>query len=206
MLYLHDIIPCTTVLGPGKRFAVWFQGCKKRCPDCINPEGQSLHQNGFFMSVEELLSRIVHAASDLTGITVSGGEPLLQFEELFSLIAAVRQNTSLDVMLFTGFRLEEIPGIAGEHTEQFLSMIDILIDGEYQEELNHNEMFRGSANQNLYFFTGKYLPFAEKIENAHNRSIEWHSRPDSAFYMVGIPPKGFRETLRQELTDFEERN
>ena len=105
-------------------------------------------------------------------------------------------------MLFTGYKLEEIKMLCKERTEAFLQMIDILIDGEYIEEENHNEMFRGSANQNLYFFTGKYLSFSEQIMNAHNRSIEWHSKPDSDFYMVGIPPKNFQKILRQELADF----
>lgn len=202
MMYLHYFIPCTTVLGPGKRFAVWFQGCKKRCANCINPEGQPLDKNGFFISEEALLEKIISAAPELTGITFSGGEPLLQFDALFYLITEIRKKTSLDIMLFTGYKLEEIKMLCKERTEAFLQMIDILIDGEYIEEENHNEMFRGSANQNLYFFTGKYLSFSEQIMNAHNRSIEWHSKPDSDFYMVGIPPKNFQKILRQELADF----
>lgn len=205
MLYLHDMISETTVLGPGKRFAVWFQGCARHCAGCINPDGQPLDRNGFYISADALLSKIMEVP-ELTGITVSGGEPLLQFDGLYEFVNAVKERTALDIMLYTGFRMEEISGIAGSRTEDFLRKIDILVDGEYIEEENHNEMLRGSSNQKFYFFTPKYRPFAEKLAAAHNRSIEWHGRKDEAFFMVGIPPKGFQETLRQELIQFEERN
>lgn len=199
MLYLNYTVPCTTVLGPGKRYAVWFQGCKKRCRGCINPNGQPLDKNGYFISVDQLFESILEKSENLKGVTISGGEPLLQFGELFQLLKKIKTRTSLDIMLFTGYTIEELADICGNQTNDFLSMLDILIDGEYIEEQNNNEMFRGSANQNIYFFTEKYKTFEEKILNTHNRSIEWHSKPNSDFYMVGIPPKNFEKLMKQEI-------
>lgn len=199
MLYVSHYLSETEVLGPGKRFALWLQGCKKKCPGCIYPEGQSLDRNGTYISVEDMLSIIAEKSPLLRGITISGGEPVLQYEALMKLLKGVRKRTSLDVMLYTGYTLSQVKEILGSSSEEFLGMLDILVDGEYYEEENHNEMLRGSANQQIYFFTEKYKPFSELIKNRHNRSIEWHSSPDGELWMSGIPPKGFQDRLHQEI-------
>ena len=46
----------TRSLGPGKRFAIWMQGCAKRCKGCINPEGQDL-QGGYETDVRKLTDK-----------------------------------------------------------------------------------------------------------------------------------------------------
>ena len=48
MLYLNHEEEKTKVLGPGVRYVVWVQGCKRRCPGCINPLGQPLSENGYW--------------------------------------------------------------------------------------------------------------------------------------------------------------
>ena len=201
MLYVGHYLPMTEVLGPGKRFALWLQGCERRCPGCINPAGWSLTTGGTMYSVEHLADIICDAAPALTGITISGGEPMLQHEPLGRLLDLLAERTALDVILYTGYTLEEVYTLLSGQADTFLNKIDILIDGSYIEQENHNEMLRGSANQKMYFFTEKYRRFAQQLETAKNRSIEFHGLSDGEMWMAGIPPKDFEETLYRTLSE-----
>ena len=96
----------TSVLGPGKRCAIWMQGCNKRCKGCINPEGQDL-KGGYEISINTLLDKIF-SFDEITGVTISGGEPFIQYNELLNLINGIKKSSDLDVMLYSGYTLEEI--------------------------------------------------------------------------------------------------
>ena len=146
MLYLSHRERRTKVLGSGTRYAIWTQGCKKRCPNCVNPEGQALDSNGYYIGVEEVFREVMETPL-LTGITISGGEPFLQADELVKLIRLLRAESTLDVMMYSGYTLEELRGWHDAAVEEILSNIDLLIDGEYVEELNTNKIYRGSDNQ-----------------------------------------------------------
>ena len=82
--------------------------------------------------------------------------------------------------------------------DYILGHIDLLVDGEYVEELNHNTIYRGSDNQVIHFLSSKYISFREKINNTHNRSVEFVYKNDDLF-LVGIPEKGFDEKIWQNL-------
>lgn len=195
---ISHYINSTEVLGPGKRFVIWFQGCRKRCHNCINPDGQA-EQGGKLVSVESLFSEIVKT-EEIQGITISGGEPFLQFEPLRELIEKICRDTRLDVMLYSGYTLEELKQQLGDTIlNDFLQKIDIFIDGEYIEQLDKGSMYRGSDNQKIYFFTEKYRPFAKQIYEAKNREIEFDVRTDEEIYMIGIPPKNFYNEFIQKI-------
>ena len=75
-LPIAQIVPCTEAEGPGRRFAVWFQGCPLRCPGCCNPEMLPF-TGGMNQPVSDLIEHL-HAAQDrhgLEGISLLGGEP-----------------------------------------------------------------------------------------------------------------------------------
>ena len=76
ILRVAQIVPCTEAEGPGKRFALWFQGCPLRCPGCCNPEMLPF-DGGEPMTLAEVvdLLRRTHEAKELEGITLLGGEP-----------------------------------------------------------------------------------------------------------------------------------
>src|SRR4051812_45650205 len=76
-LRVAQIVPCTEAEGPGRRFALWFQGCPLRCPGCCNPEMLPF-EGGTPMTVEEVVSQLAESAhkNNLEGITLLGGEPL----------------------------------------------------------------------------------------------------------------------------------
>ena len=100
---IHSLESFGSVDGPGVRFVVFMQGCKMRCKYCHNPETWSF--DGVSCSAEELFEKAwkYHAywGKDMKngGVTVSGGEPLLQIEfvtEFFKLLKAHNVNTAID--------------------------------------------------------------------------------------------------------------
>ena len=79
-LQIGMLCASTTALGPGRRFVIWLQGCKRRCYGCASPEFQPL-DGGTRISVDQLLDKIVES-TDIDGLTVSGGEPMLLLTEV----------------------------------------------------------------------------------------------------------------------------
>lgn len=137
------IVPESFVDGAGIRFAIFMQGCLRNCKGCHNPATHDLN-GGKIFDTEEIISAIKKNPL-LTGITLSGGEPFLQIAPAAKL-AKTAKKLGLNVWCYTGFKLEELPADA----EELLQNIDVLVDGEYVEELRDLELaFRGSKNQRV---------------------------------------------------------
>ena len=179
------IIEGTRVLGPGLRYAIWTKGCLRRCYRCISPELQPL--DGGKMIDVEALSDDICSIEGISGITISGGEPLLQakaLKELLSLIDCRRPE--LSVILFTGYNLQDILDSA---ECGLLDYIDLLIDGEYVDEQNISEIgLRGSANQQFHFLSDRLLPSKDGIINGP-RKREMHMIGKYEMLTIGIPPR-----------------
>ncbi len=96
---IHSVETCGTVDGPGIRFVVFTQGCPMRCLYCHNPDSWSTGVNKE-LSVEEILNQYDSVKEFCKGgITVTGGEPLLQIDfvtELFKIAKAKNIHTALD--------------------------------------------------------------------------------------------------------------
>ncbi len=98
---IHSIQSLGTVDGPGVRFVAFMQGCPLRCGCCHNPDTWEV-QGGAEYTANELLERALRCRSyfgEEGGVTLSGGEPLLQPEfarEYFSLCHAAGINTCID--------------------------------------------------------------------------------------------------------------
>lgn len=98
---IHSFQSLGTVDGPGVRSVVFLQGCSLRCPYCHNPDTWDMH-GGSTQSAQSLFQKIQKYTAyygETGGITVSGGEPLLQADfvyELFSLCRAHGISTALD--------------------------------------------------------------------------------------------------------------
>jgi len=190
-LNIAGICPTTEALGPGRRFAIWVQGCCFNCYNCVSPEWKDM-EDRMLIPTEDLSQEILKTRG-IEGITISGGEPMLQAEGLYELIKTIRCQKPLSVICYTGFTLEQLKEARDHKIDAFLSEVDVLIDGLYVEELNDNKGLRGSSNQQVHFLSGIYKDFAEDFIN-RKRDIEIHLF-DNYYLMVGIKPKEMAREL-----------
>src|SRR5262249_15604564 len=97
-LQVAQIVPCTEAEGPGRRFALWFQGCPLRCPGCCNPEMLPF-TGGQTLTLADVVEQVRLAAVEngIEGITLLGGEPLAHAMGAAALAREVRL-LSLTVM------------------------------------------------------------------------------------------------------------
>lgn len=200
MIRLSHTIASTKVLGPGNRYVVWMQGCRKNCQGCIHPAGRR-EDGGYLMPLSALLDDI-KAQTGIQGITISGGEPFMQFAALEELVLQIKAGSGYDIMLYSGYKLQElINWLGAKRAESFFSHIDIFIDGEYIDERNHGELYRGSDNQKIYFFTERYTAYQHQIYHTKNRDLEFTIGRDGQVVMTGIPPKDFYREFIERIGD-----
>lgn len=187
-LYLAAIKKNCHVLGPGNRFAIWVQGCPFSCPGCIADHMQKL-SGGELVSVEKLAENILK--EDVEGITISGGEPFLQAEELSVLIDIVRCRKNLGVIVYTGFLYESLMELSREDdgVKAMLNRVDLLIDGPYKEAENLDYGLKGSVNQRTILLSDRYGQYLDMYNSPHAvRKNEFYPIREGTF-MAGIPPK-----------------
>ncbi len=143
--------------GNGVRVSLFVSGCRNACPGCFQPQTWNFDYGKPFTSQtqEEIFQAL--RPSYIQGLTVLGGEP---FEpenqrELVSLLRKIRKELpSKDIWMFTGYVLDQDLLEGGrkhiECTDEILSLIDVLVDGPFKEELKDITLqFRGSSNQRL---------------------------------------------------------
>ena len=198
MLTVDRIQDKTRVLGPGMRAVVWFHGCFRDCPGCI-ASGMNKSSDYSEYTAEALFQKI-SSVNGIEGITISGGEPLMQnLDELWDFLLQVRQKTSLSVMLYTGYLLQEIKD--DEDKCRLLDCVDILIDGPYMEQLDKGQLWRGSENQKIYFLSSRYSETEDGFEQKKGRPIECNFIDSSVFSLTGVPPRGFRASLERKMAE-----
>ncbi len=171
-LNLASIRLCTESEGPGKRLAVWVQGCERRCPGCCNIEMQEIRKNTIVEASD--LVDVIRKAKDETGIegiSLIGGEPMLQAEGLSEVAKWVRDN-GLTVLVFTGFLLEELRELRNESVNRLLNHTDILVDGPFIESLYDMQRdWVGSSNQKVWFLSNAYPAGIEYQNKEHQMEI-----------------------------------
>jgi anaerobic ribonucleoside-triphosphate reductase activating protein len=156
-LRLAQVVPCTEAEGPGRRFALWFQGCPLRCPGCCNPEMLPF-EGGRATRLADVLLQVESAAArqGVEGITLLGGEPLAHATGAAALARAVR-GLGLTVMVFSGYTLAEARRMADPAVADLLAHTDILVDGPYlREQPEARRRWIGSANQQVHFLSERY--------------------------------------------------
>ena len=125
--HINSIQSLGTLDGPGIRYVIFFQGCNLRCGCCHNPDTWNINE-GKIISAEELINnakRYKEYFKNSGGITISGGEPLLQAEfakEIFELAHKENINTCLDTS----------GSILNEQVKELLDVTDyVLLDIKY---------------------------------------------------------------------------
>lgn len=197
-LRLHAFLPRTRVLGPGERFALWVQGCPRRCLGCV-AQGMLERDGGRLVAVAELAARIV-AEQGIEGLTLSGGEPFAQAEALAELVAAVRRERDLGVIAYTGFTLADLraAGAREPGVTALLGQVDLLIDGPYRAAEDDGLSLRGSANQAVYALTGRYAGEVERCYGRYGRAVELHMAADGLL-LAGVPGAAARRAWRRRF-------
>lgn len=194
-LYLYHREKKVSTLGPGKRYAIWVQGCPHNCKGCIAKDSHSFTQGGKYVSTDIVLDEIDEVRDILTGITISGGEPFMQAEGLCEVLrGAVARN--LDVICYTGYQYEELRESKNPYIREMLTYIDILIDGKYVEELNSGSYLRGSDNQRIIHLKNSYKKYEKMMNSLKNRNVEFKIK-DRKMFIAGIPPLDFDEELEK---------
>jgi len=122
--YYHSYEITGSVNGPGVRFMLYLSGCPLRCQYCQNPDMWTMH-NGRRVTVGRMLDEIAGYASFIKtahgGITVSGGEPMLQIRFLHALLRRCKQDLGLHTAVDTsGF-------LGARASEDFLDVVDLFL-------------------------------------------------------------------------------
>jgi len=147
-------IPESSANGPGKRCVIWFQGCSIGCEGCCNPDLQD-PKGGRSDPVETVFEKIRLVVKNVDGITISGGEPFQQPEALCELVRMIKAETTLSVLVFSGYQKEKI--LSDPKRNRCLPWIDAILYGPYiQSDPPALERFCASGNQGLWLLSDRF--------------------------------------------------
>jgi len=135
--------------GPGIRMAIFVQGCSHHCEGCHNKH--TWDPNKGFLTNTEFIIHEYQSNPLLTGITLTGGEPMEQPKAMFLLARAVKKLGG-NVWCYTGYTLEELKEKKNNDINKLLNEIDVLVDGPFILSLRDLDLdFRGSSNQRIIY-------------------------------------------------------
>ena len=161
VLNIGKIVRQSNVIGPGKRFVIWLQGCSLQCKGCINKKFWSKEPNRL-IPVSNLVNMILNTP-EIEGVTYTGGEPFEQAEGLYSL-STLLKDKGLSIMSYTGYTYKELSNSDDKFKIFLLSCLDILIDGRYECGKSAPLLWRGSGNQKVYFLSSLYRYYEELVD------------------------------------------
>ena len=156
-MYYGEIKNCDIANGEGVRVTLFVSGCTNRCKNCFQPQTWAFdYGQPFTAETEEALLQML-APAYINGLTLLGGEPFEPENQrgLLPFLRRVRERLpGKTVWAFTGFTWEQLH-TDGAHprcevTDELLSLVDVLVDGRFVEELHDISLrFRGSSNQRI---------------------------------------------------------
>lgn len=153
-----QIKKCDIANGVGVRVTLFVSGCTNHCLNCFQPETWDFNYGKPFTAeteqeiFDELDKRYV------AGLTLLGGDPFEPCNQraLVPFLRKVRQRyPKKTIWAYSGFTLDQELTVDGTHprcevTDEMLSMLDVLVDGRYVDELRNISLrFRGSSNQRI---------------------------------------------------------
>lgn len=182
------------VLGPGERIGIWTAGCRRHCKGCANPELQPETKDKD-IPLDTLFSLLCKLFKEhqVTGVTISGGEPFIQTEELSELVRFLSGYTD-DILIYTGYRIETLKKRKRlkEETGFIINRAAVIIDGTYSEEKNFCHPLKGSDNQRIIYRDRKIRKiYEEYINEKYGRNEVQNFRSKDGLIAVGIHKKEF---------------
>lgn len=147
---IHKIDSLGTVDGPGLRYIVFLQGCKMRCLYCHNPDSWALNQ-GEERHVDDVFSDILKSKKYMErssgGLTVSGGEPLLQAEFVAALFERAKKENIHTCLDTNGFIADNDPVL-----DRLLPLTDlVMLDIKHLDLMQHKKLTGQSFDLPLAF-------------------------------------------------------
>lgn len=147
-LRIAGVVSDSITDGPGIRYTLFVQGCPHHCPGCHNPQTHDF--NGGRDAEENEIIQGINKNPLLSGLTLSGGEPMCQARALAHLVQRVRKECPRikEVACYTGYTFEELKDVDGAN--ELLGQLDTLVDGRFiQAERSWELKFKGSKNQRV---------------------------------------------------------
>lgn len=175
-----------TTLGPGKRLGIWFQGCSLRCEGCISVDTWATAKT--LIPIDQLMMALSSYLPLVDGITISGGEPFDQFDALLAIVVQLRKKTEVDILLYTGYSIEDIP----DQLQKIKPYIDVLISDPFQRQTSQTLRLRGSDNQRLHCFTSqakeKYA-YYQQVVTTNDNVLDVMFDAEGVVWFAGIPKR-----------------
>lgn len=132
--------------GEGVRLVLFTCGCPHKCEDCHNNKTWDI-RNGVFEEIDKVAKYLNNKLSKgrYSGITISGGDPIFQNNELYILLKILKNiNPDINIWCYTGFTFEKIKELP------VLKYIDVLVDGRFEKDKKYpKKKYRGSYNQRV---------------------------------------------------------
>ena len=156
-MYYGNLKKCDIANGIGVRVTLFVSGCTNHCPDCFQPQTWDFRYGKPF--TDDTRAEIFAELDKpyINGLTVLGGEPFEPENQraLLPFLKKVRERfPKKNIWCYTGYLFDkELLGESRarcECTDEMLSLIDVLVDGEFVQELYSVALaFRGSENQRI---------------------------------------------------------
>lgn len=148
--YIHSTESFGSVDGPGVRFIVFMQGCNMRCKYCHNPDTWDL-KAGKEVTVDEIIKSALRYRSywgDNGGLTISGGEPLLQMEFVTELCKKAHENNINTVIDTAGKPFSRNEPFFSKFNELLKYTDLIMLDLKHINSSDHRDL-TGFGNENI---------------------------------------------------------
>ncbi len=183
-----------TSLGPGKRVGLWFQGCSIRCEGCISTDTWATGKNK--VNIAEVFDLLDSWLPESNGITITGGEPFDQPDQLLQILNHCRKYDHITTFVYSGYSLENLI----EQLNSMDGLIDALMTDPLDISQTQNQPLRGSDNQRLLSFSNKGNALLRQIEqqSTENNSLNFMFDGNTTWF-AGVPSRGDISRVVQEM-------
>ena len=174
-------------LGPGRRVALWVRGCDLRCTGCMAGD---LREPGVMTPLEDVERRLLPGVLRYGRLSISGGEPFRQAAALAELVLRLRRIAPLEVLAYSGHTLAELE--ADGEARELLDVIDLLVDGPYDERAGDKLRWRGSDNQIVHAMSAHGQRYRRLLRRPKPRRpvLQTQHLGRGHLRLIGIPRRG----------------